>query len=65
MTTTLTISLIVRDEEQSLGRCLDSVQGLGDEIVVVDTGSEDRTIGPQGAVVRICGDLHTLAGWRF
>ena len=43
MTTTLTISLIVRNEEQSLGRCLDSVQGLGDEIVVVDTGSEDRT----------------------
>ena len=37
MTATLTISLIVRNEEQSLGRCLDSVQGLGDEIVVVDT----------------------------
>ena len=43
MTTTLTISLIVRNEEQSLGRCLDSVQGLGDEIVVVDTGSTDGT----------------------
>jgi len=41
--TTLTISLIVRNEEQSLGRCLDSVQGLGDEIVVVDTGSTDGT----------------------
>jgi hypothetical protein len=37
VTTTLTIFLIVRNEEQSLGRCLDSVQGLGDEIVVVDT----------------------------
>jgi len=43
MSTTLTISLIVRNEEQSLGRCLDSVQGLGDEIVVVDTGSTDGT----------------------
>src|SRR6516225_1019893 len=43
MTTTLTISLIVRNEEQSLGRCLDSLQGLGDEIVVVDTGSTDGT----------------------
>jgi len=43
MTTTLTISLIVRNEEQSLGRCLDSVQGLADEIVVVDTGSTDGT----------------------
>ena len=37
MTITLTVSLIVRNEEQTLGRCLDSVQGLGDEIVVVDT----------------------------
>jgi tetratricopeptide (TPR) repeat protein len=43
MTTTLTISLIIRNEEQSLGRCLESVQGLGDEIVVVDTGSTDGT----------------------
>jgi len=43
MTTTLTISLIVRNEEHSLGRCLDSVQGLADEIVVVDTGSTDGT----------------------
>jgi hypothetical protein len=39
MSSTLTISLIVRNEEQSLGRCLDSVQGLADEIVVEDTGS--------------------------
>ena len=43
MNKTLTISLIVRNEEQSLGRCLDSVQGLADEIVVVDTGSTDGT----------------------
>jgi hypothetical protein len=43
MTITLTISLIVRNEEQSLGRCLDSVRGLADEIVVVDTGSTDKT----------------------
>jgi len=35
MTTSLTITLIVRNEEQTLGRCLDSVRGLADEIVVV------------------------------
>ena len=29
MTTTLSIALIVRNEEKTLGRCLDSVQGLG------------------------------------
>jgi len=43
MTANLTISLIVRNEEQTLGRCLDSVRGLADEIVVVDTGSTDGT----------------------
>ncbi|MGD8447496.1 MAG: glycosyltransferase family 2 protein, partial [Desulfobacterales bacterium] len=37
--------MITRNEEQFLQRCLDSVQGIVDEIVVVDTGSVDRTIG--------------------
>ena len=46
MTTTLTISLIVRNEEKSLGGCLDSVAGLGGAIVVVDTGSGDAAQGP-------------------
>jgi Glycosyl transferase family 2 len=41
MTTSLTITLIVRNDEQTLGRCLESVRGLADEIVVVDTGSTD------------------------
>ena len=35
--------MIVRNEEATLGRCLDSVAGVFDEIVIVDTGSEDRT----------------------
>ena len=43
MTATLTITLIVRNEEQTLGRCLDSVRGLANEIMVVDTGSTDGT----------------------
>ena len=30
-------------KEDVLGRCLASVQGIVDEIVVVDTGSKDRT----------------------
>jgi len=37
--------MIVRDEEDVLGRCLDSVQGLVDEIIIVDTGSRDSTKG--------------------
>ncbi len=35
--------LIVRNEEKTLGRCLDSIRNHVDEIVVVDTGSRDRT----------------------
>jgi glycosyltransferase involved in cell wall biosynthesis len=36
--------MIVRDEEAALPRCLDSVAGVVDEIVVVDTGSTDATV---------------------
>jgi glycosyltransferase involved in cell wall biosynthesis len=36
--------MIVKNEEAHLGHCLASVQGLVDEMVVVDTGSTDRTI---------------------
>ena len=35
--------MIVRDEENNLPHCLESVRGLFDEIVIVDTGSIDRT----------------------
>lgn len=44
-TTALTISLcmIVKNEEEALGRCLRSVEGVADEIIIVDTGSTDRT----------------------
>jgi glycosyltransferase involved in cell wall biosynthesis len=40
---TISVCMIVRDEEKNLGRCLESVKGLADEIIVVDTGSKDRT----------------------
>ena len=36
--------MIVRDEENNLSHCLESVRGTFDEIVVVDTGSTDRTV---------------------
>ena len=35
--------MIVRNEEKNLPDCLGSAKGLFDEIVVVDTGSTDRT----------------------
>lgn len=39
----ISLCMIVRDEERVLGRCLDSVAGLVDEMVIVDTGSRDAT----------------------
>ncbi|MCP5159234.1 MAG: glycosyltransferase [Gammaproteobacteria bacterium] len=39
----ITASLIVRDEEARLGACLTHLTGIVDEIVVVDTGSCDRS----------------------
>lgn len=39
----LSVCLIVRDEEKCLENCLKSVSSFADEIVVVDTGSVDRT----------------------
>lgn len=39
----LSAALIVRDEERMLADCLASLRNLADEVVVVDTGSSDRT----------------------
>jgi len=40
----LSVCLIVKNEEKFLGQCLKSVRDLASQIVVVDTGSTDRTI---------------------
>ena len=40
---TTSLTMIVKDEEHNISKCLSSVAGLFDEIVVVDTGSKDRT----------------------
>ncbi len=42
-TASVTLTVIARDEETNLPHCLESVRGVFDEIVVVDTGSVDRT----------------------
>jgi tetratricopeptide (TPR) repeat protein len=36
--------MIVKDEEALLPQCLESVQGVVDEMIVVDTGSQDDTV---------------------
>jgi len=40
----LSVCLITKNEERFLAGCLDSVRAAADEIVVVDTGSLDRTV---------------------
>lgn len=35
--------MIVKDEEEVLERALKSVEGIADEIIIVDTGSTDQT----------------------
>lgn len=40
---TISLCMIVKNEERVLARCLDSVADLMDEIIIVDTGSTDRT----------------------
>lgn len=39
----LSVAVITYNEERNIERCLASVRGLADEIVVVDSGSTDRT----------------------
>lgn len=39
----ISLCMIVKNEERVIARCLDSVAPLVDEIIIVDTGSTDRT----------------------
>lgn len=40
---TISLCMIVKNEEAVLKRCLDSIADLMDEIIIIDTGSKDRT----------------------
>jgi len=41
--THLSVVIITLNEERNIGRCLQSVSGIADDVVVVDSGSTDRT----------------------
>ena len=40
----LSVAIITLNEEAKLGRTLESLRGLADEVIVVDSGSSDRTL---------------------
>ncbi|MBC8059647.1 MAG: glycosyltransferase family 2 protein [Clostridiaceae bacterium] len=39
----ISLCMIVRNEEEILARCIDTIKDIVDEIIIVDTGSEDKT----------------------
>ncbi len=41
---TLSVCIIAKNEENNLLRCLESIKGIADEVILVDTGSVDKTI---------------------
>ena len=40
---TISLCMIVKNEEETLARCLDTIKDIVDEINIVDTGSTDKT----------------------
>ena len=54
----LSVCVIAKNEERFIAQCLKSVQGLAAQIVLVDTGSTDRTV----EIARGLGaEIHTFA----
>lgn len=41
---TISLCMIVKNEQDVIARCLESVKNIVDEIIIVDTGSSDRTV---------------------
>ena len=39
----ISLCMIVKDEQKTLQRCIDSIKDFVDEIIIVDTGSKDNT----------------------
>ncbi len=56
----LSVCLIAKNEERFLKRCLDSIRTVATQIVVVDTGSTDRTV----EIAHECGAEVFHSPWR-
>ena len=40
----LSVVLIVKNEQETIEACLDSIENIADEIIVLDSGSDDNTV---------------------
>jgi len=60
MKSRISLCMIVKNEEEFLSQCLRSVEGITDEVIVVDTGSTDSTkkIAEQFGAVVISHEWH-------
>lgn len=56
----LSLCMIVRNEQATIRRCLESVRGVVDDVVVVDTGSADAT----ARIATECGARVVSAPWE-
>ena len=55
----LTVTIITLNEEYNIRRCIESVQNIADEIIVVDSGSTDKT----EAIVKELGATFIYNQW--
>ncbi len=55
---TISVCMIVKNEEAVLARCLDSLKGIAEEIIIVDTGSSDHT---KEIAARYTGNIYDFA----
>jgi glycosyltransferase involved in cell wall biosynthesis len=56
----LSVCIITYNEERNIVRTLESVKGVADEIIVVDSGSTDRTV----ALAQSCGAKVFVEAWK-
>jgi glycosyltransferase involved in cell wall biosynthesis len=55
----ISLTMIVKNEEKNIARVLDEARGLADELIVVDTGSTDRTV----EIAEACGASVRFFEW--
>jgi len=55
----ISAAIVTLDEERNIARCLDSLEGVADEVVVLDSGSRDAT----GRICRERGAVFASQPW--